>query len=182
MRTITKVVVSAASAAQSAGVGSGGRGTAVLHQKMNILAKWNPFRELDEVQNRLSSFLGRSPGLRGADETMAMTEWAPSVDIIEDDNEYLIKAELPEVKREDVKVTAEEGTLRIFGERKLEKEESGRKYHRMECSYGSFERCFTLPEGTKTDALTAEFKDGVLKVHLPKTEIAKPKSVEVKVE
>jgi hypothetical protein len=98
------------------------------------------------------------------------------VDITEDDKEYLIKAELPEVKKEDVKVTVENGTLTITGERKFEKEEKGKKYHRMERAYGSFMRSFTLPEGAAGDKVSADFKDGVLKVHLPKSAEAKPKS------
>ena len=148
---------------------------------MNALTKWNPFRELEEIQSRLSSLFGRTP-LKGlGEETMTVSEWAPLVDITEDEKEYLIKAELPEVKKEDVKVTVENGTLSITGERKLEKEEKGKKFHRVERSYGSFMRSFTLPEGTTGDKVSAEFKDGVLKVHLPKSEEAKPKSIDVKV-
>ena len=148
---------------------------------MNALTKWNPFRELEEIQSRLSSLFGRTP-LKGlGEETMTVSEWAPLVDITEDEKEYLIKAELPEVKKEDVKVTVENGTLSITGERKFEKEEKGKKYHRVERAYGSFMRSFTLPEGTTGDKVSAEFKDGVLKVHLPKSEEAKPKSIDVKV-
>ena len=114
---------------------------------------------------------------------MTVAEWAPAVDVTEDDKEFLIKAELPDLKKEDVKVTIEAGTLHIAGERKFEKEEKGKRYHRIERSYGSFERAFTVPEGTKPEALTAEYKDGVLRVHLPKSETAKPKpkAIEVKV-
>jgi HSP20 family protein len=148
---------------------------------MNALTKWNPLRELEEIQSRLSSLFGRTP-LRGlGEETMTVSEWTPLVDITEDEKEYLIKAELPEVKKEDVKVTVENGTLSITGERKVEKEEKGKKYHRVERAYGSFMRSFTLPEGTTGDKVSAEFTDGVLKVHLPKSEEAKPKSIDVKV-
>jgi HSP20 family protein len=148
---------------------------------MNALTKWNPFRELEEIQSRLSSLFGRTP-LRGlGEETMTVSEWTPLVDITENEKEYLIKAELPEVKKEDVKVTVENGTLSITGERKVEKEEKGKKYHRVERAYGSFMRSFTLPEGTTGDKVSAEFKDGVLKVHLPKSEEVKPKSIDVKV-
>jgi HSP20 family protein len=112
---------------------------------------------------------------------MAVTEWAPSVDIIEDDKEWLVKADLPEVKKEDVKVTVENGVLTITGERKLEKEEKNKKYHRIERSYGNFLRSFTLPDGADSSNVDAEFKDGVLKVRLLKSEKAKPKAVEVKV-
>jgi HSP20 family protein len=149
---------------------------------MNPLTKWNPFRELEDIQNRLSSLFGRTP-MRGlGEEAMTLSEWTPLVDIVEDDKEYLIKAELPEVKKEDVKVTVENGVLTITGERKFEKEEKGRKYHRVERGYGSFMRSFALPEGAAGDKISAEFKDGVLKVHLAKSAEAKPKSIDVKVD
>ena len=112
---------------------------------MNALTKWNPFRELEEIQSRLSSLFGRTTKGLG-EETMTVSEWAPLVDITEDEKEYLIKAELPEVKKEDVKVTVENGTLSITGERKFEKEEKGKKYHRVERAYGSFMRSFILPK------------------------------------
>jgi HSP20 family protein len=148
---------------------------------MNALTKWNPFRELEEMQSRLSSLFGRTP-MRGlGEEAMTVSEWIPLVDITEDEKEYLIKAELPEVKKEDVKVTVENGVLTITGERKFEKEEKGKKYHRIERAYGSFMRSFTLPEGAAGDKVSADFKDGVLKVHLPKSPEAKPKSIDVKV-
>jgi HSP20 family protein len=148
------------------------------------LTRWDPFRELDEFSTRLSSFFGRSP-LRPdgeKEETLTFPEWAPAVDITEDGQEYLIKAELPEIKREEVSVTVENGVLTITGERKLEKEEKGRKYHRVERAYGRFTRSFTLPEDAEGDKVSAHFKDGVLRVRVPKSEKAKPKAVDVKVE
>jgi HSP20 family protein len=149
---------------------------------MNPLTKWNPFRELEDIQNRLSSLFGRTPLHGFGEEAMTVSEWTPLVDIAEDDKEYLIKAELPEVKKEDVKVTVENGVLTITGERKFEKEEKGKKYHRVERGYGSFMRSFTLPEGAAGDKISAEFKEGVLKVHLAKSAEAKPKSIDVKVD
>lgn len=113
---------------------------------------------------------------------MTVTQWSPLVDITEDDKEYMVKAELPELKKEEVKVTVENGELTISGERKFEKEEKGRKYHRIERSYGSFMRSFTLPEGVNGEKVMADFKDGVLKVHLPKDEKVKPKTIEVMVQ
>lgn len=148
---------------------------------MTTLAKWNPFRELETFQDRLATLFGRPLLRTNGGETFGLTEWTPLVDVTEDEKEYLIKAELPEMKKEDVKVTVEDGTLRITGERKFEKEEKGKKYHRVERAYGTFERTFVLPEGTTPGKLTADYKDGVLKVHLPKTEVAKPKPIEVKV-
>jgi HSP20 family protein len=150
---------------------------------MNAITRWDPFRELDELQTRLSALFGRAPVRKNGskDEALAVAEWAPVVDIVEDENEYLIKAELPEVKKEEVKVTVQDDVLTISGERMFEKEEKGRKYHRMERAYGSFARSFTLPEDADGEKVAAEFKDGVLKVHLPKSEQAKPKSIEVKI-
>ena len=110
-----------------------------------------------------------------------MTDWTPVVDIQETDVEYLVKVELPEVKKEDVKVTVENGVLTLQGERKQEKEEKGKKFHRIERSYGSFLRTFTVPLDTDETKVAADFKDGILKVHLPKTEKPRPKAIEVRV-
>jgi HSP20 family protein len=144
---------------------------------------WDPFRDLGAFENRLEKLLGRSllSGTGGEKEVMTVAQWSPRVDIAENDKEYIVKAELPELKKEDVKVTVENGQLSISGERKFEKEEKGKKYHRVERSYGSFLRSFTLPEGVSGEKSTAEFKDGMLTVHLPKDEKAKPKAIDVKV-
>ena len=144
--------------------------------------RWDPFQELEEMEKRLATMFGR--GARrsnGEKEAMTVAEWSPLVDITEDEKEYLIKAELPEVKKEDVKLTVQDDVLTISGERKSEKEEKSKKYHRIERSYGSFVRSFRLPEDADGSKVAAEYKDGVLTVHLPKSEKAKPKSIEVKV-
>ena len=146
------------------------------------LVRWDPFRELEEVSDRLNRMFAR-PATRTVNgkETMIVADWTPSVDISETEGEYQIKAEIPDVKKEDVKVTLEDGVLTIQGERKQEKEEKGKKYHRIERSYGSFVRTFSLPDVIDEDKVKAEFKDGVLILHLPKSEKAKPKGIEVKV-
>lgn len=148
---------------------------------MNAIARWDPFRELDDLQSRLSTLLGHAAVCKdGAkDEALTVAEWAPLVDIAEDENEYLIKAELPGIKKDDVKVTVQHDVLTITGERAFEKEEKDKKYHRVERAYGSFARSFTLPEDADGAKVAAEFKDGVLRVCLPKSEKAKPKSIEV---
>ena len=150
---------------------------------MTALTRWDPLKEMEELQSRLSGLFGRAPLRRknGEQEFITVAEWAPLVDITEDDTEYLIKAELPEVKKDDVKVAVDNGVLAISGERKLEKEEKDKKYHRVERSYGSFVRTFIVPDDADAEKVNAEFKDGVLKVHLPKSEKAKPKQIEVKV-
>jgi HSP20 family protein len=151
-------------------------------KNMNALTRWDPFKEMDELQARLSSIFGLAPH-RAANgkESTSLSQWLPLVDVTEDDKEYLIKAELPEVKREDVSVTVENGVLTISGERKLEKEEKDRKYHRVERAYGRFTRSFGVPEDADDTKVSAEFKDGLLTVRLAKSEKARPKTIEVKV-
>jgi HSP20 family protein len=108
-------------------------------------------------------------------------DWVPAVDIVETNEEYLIKAELPEVKKEQIKVHAENGVLTIRGERKRESEQKDKKLHRIERSYGMFTRSFSLPDGVDEEEIRAEFKDGVLHLHLPKSETVMPKAIEVAV-
>jgi len=149
---------------------------------MHTLTRWEPFREMEDLQNRLSTFFSRAPMRRGnGKESITLPEWTPLADITEDDREYVIKAELPELRKEDVKVTVENGVLTMSGERKFEKEEKKKKYHRVERGYGSFVRTFALPEDADADKIKAEFKHGVLEIHLPKNEKAKPKHIEVHV-
>ncbi len=144
--------------------------------------KWNPFKEMEELQNRLNTYFGNSSLTRnGTDEAVTPAKWAPLVDIVEDEKEYLVKAELPEINKEDISVKVEKGVLSITGERRFEKEEKDKKYHRVERSYGHFTRSFTLPEDADADNVKAEFKNGVLEVHLHKAEKAKPKQIEVQV-
>lgn len=142
---------------------------------------WDPWREMEEMRNQFNKLLGERPLLRkeGGSEALEVTEWLPVVDITEDSKEYTIKADLPGLAKENVQVTVESGVLVIAGERKEEKEEKDKKHHRIERSYGSFRRSFTLPDDSSGEKVAAEFKDGVLKVHLPKDQTAKPKSVEV---
>ena len=135
------------------------------------------------MQDRLLRSFGLGMSRRLPDEQQSLTtaEWAPSVDISEDDQEYLIKAELPEVNKEDVKVIVENGSVAIRGERKFEKEENHKRYHRIERSYGSFVRSFSIPDDSAPDRVTADFKEGLLLVHLPKSEEKRPRHIEVAV-
>ncbi len=146
------------------------------------LVKWDPFRELEDVSNRLNRIFGQSLARTESGQPMlALADWAPSVDISETDTAYLVKAEIPGVKKEDVKVTIQDGMLTIRGERKQEKEEKGKKFHRIERSYGSFVRSFRVPDDADENSVKAEFKDGMLNVTLAKSDKAKPKSIEVSV-
>jgi len=126
-------------------------------------------------------FATREATGNGGKEALTVAQWSPLVDITEDEKEYLIRAELPDMKKEDVRLTVENDVLAISGERKFEKEEKGRKYHRVERAYGSFVRSFSLPEDADGSKVTADFKEGMLQVHLPKSEKAKPKAIEIKV-
>ena len=148
---------------------------------MNLI-KWDPFRELEDVSDRLNRIFGRSTS-RGesSQEMLGMADWTPSVDISETDTAYLIKGEIPGVKKEDVKVTIQDGMLTIQGERKMEKEEKGKKFHRVERSYGSFVRTFRVSDDADENKVKAEFKDGMINVTVTKSAKAKTKAINVSV-
>ena len=148
------------------------------------MTRWNPLREMETMLDFFNRGLGRRPTLsgEGSQEIMTVADWSPVVDIEENEAEYLIKAELPEVRKEDVKVSINEGVLTLSGERKMEREEKNRKYHRVERTYGSFARCFTLPDNVNEESVRARHKDGMLYLHLGKTEEAKPRSIEISVD
>jgi HSP20 family protein len=150
---------------------------------MNTLNRWNWLKDLETLQHNLDSLLSRSPTHRSErqQELTGLAEWSPVMDISENDKEYLIKAELPEVKKEDVKVTAQAGTLTIMGRCNFEREEKGKNHHRVEPAYCSFGRTFWLPDDASPSKVSAEFKDSVLVVHLVKGEQAGPQQVEVEV-
>ena len=145
------------------------------------IVRWDPFRELEDMSERLNRVFSRPSVRNTGKENLTVADWMPTVDISETEGEYLIKAELPEVRKEDVKVTVENGVLTLQGERRHEKDEKGKRFHRVERSYGSFVRSFSLPESVDDGAVKAEYKDGVLNLHLPKSEKVKPKAIDVKV-
>jgi HSP20 family protein len=142
---------------------------------MNI-TRWEPFREVEEMFRQYSPFFARA--LRRNGES---GEWTPVADISETDKEFLIKAELPEVKKEDVKVTLDNGVITIAGERRHEKEQKDANEIRVESFYGTFSRSFSLPENIDAKNIQAETKDGVLRVRIPKTQAAAPKAVSIQV-
>jgi len=145
---------------------------------MNALTRWDPFKRMQNCMARLFVLALARVTYRHKEST-TVTKWAPPVDITQDDQEWVMEAALPEVNKEDVKVTVENGVLTITGERKMGKAEEEKMYHRL--SYGTFLRTFTLPDAADASKVTAEFKDNVLKVRLPKSETPKPKAGEVKV-
>jgi len=139
-------------------------------------------RDLQNMSDRIDRLLaGRNIPSAGRDEAMALVDWAPAVDVMETDDEFQIRAELPGVEKKDVKLSVENGVLLISGHREQEKEEKGKRYHKIERAYGNFARSFTVTETVDAEKVTAEFKNGVLTVRLPKSEKARPKSIEVKV-
>jgi HSP20 family protein len=148
-------------------------------EKIMSLIRWDPFADVDVFFNRMvpSSFANLP---RMALEGKKL-DWAPSADISETEQEYLIRAELPAVKKEDVQVMFDDGMITIKGERKQHKEDKNEKYHRTESFYGSFERRFSLPDNVNSDAIRCESKDGILTVHIPKVETPKsrPKQITV---
>lgn len=139
------------------------------------LIRWEPMREMDEYFRQYSPFFGRVQRKENGG-------WTPTANISETDKEYLIKAELPEVKKEDVKITLAGDVITISGERKHEKEQKDENEIRVESFYGSFSRSFSLPDNVDTKGIRAESKDGVLRVHIPKSEVAKPKSITIAVQ
>lgn len=139
-------------------------------------------RELDDFQNRiLSAFKPASSRFSLDPDLLHPADWAPMVNISENDTEYLVSADLPEVKPEDVHVSLENGVLTLTGERKMENQDSGIKHHMIEQSYGRFVRSFSLPGDIDSSKVEAMFKDGVLRVHITKSEAARPKQIEIKV-
>ncbi len=146
------------------------------------LIRWEPFRELDDVFSRYSPYFSRLAAARaGTIEEGETPAWTPVANISETGSDYLIKAELPEVSKEDVKVTVDENVITISGERLRRAEHKDEKVHRVESFYGHFSRSFRLPEDADINAIQAESRNGVLKVRVPKTPAPKPRTVEVQV-
>lgn len=147
------------------------------------LIRWRPTRDLlsirDEVNRLFDNFFTGLPERRRG---LLEGEWAPSVDIAETDNDVVVTAELPGVKQDDVDITITDDVLTLKGEKKEEKEVKEKNYHRIERSYGSFQRSISLPAGVQADKAKATYKDGVLHITVPKAEEAKPKQIKIDVE
>jgi len=142
------------------------------------LVRWRPLRDLWNIQEEMNRAFGSFSG-RTDREELTDGYWAPAVDIAEANDELKFNVEVPGMKKEDVKVTFQDGILTIKGERKQEKEEKDLNFHRMERSYGSFCRSFTLPTMVQGDKIKANYKDGILSISLPKVEEAKPKEITI---
>ncbi len=143
------------------------------------LRRWDPFREMERLTERMERLFEEFfPTVRREEEREYL--WAPAVDVYENDKAYIVEVDLPGLKKEDVKVTLQNNVLTIQGERRLTREEKGVDYHRQERFYGKFLRSFTLPETVDADKVSAEFKDGVLRLTLPKREPSAGRVIEVK--
>lgn len=144
------------------------------------IMRWDPFREIstlrDEVDRLFDAFFGKQM------ERMREELWAPAINVEETENEFIVKAELPGLKKEDIKLSLTEDGLVIFGERKFEKEEKGKTYHRIEMNYGKFERSVRFPVEVIPDKAKATYKDGILTVTVPKSEKSKAKEIEIEIE
>jgi len=144
------------------------------------IARWDPFRELAVMQDRLNRIFGDAYGRRLDDDVMTRGDWIPPVDIFENEkHELVIRAEMPGLKRDDIELRVENNTLTLRGERKRENEVKDEQYHRVERAYGAFSRSFSLPSTVDAGNVSAEYKDGVLTVTLPTREEAKPRQIPV---
>jgi HSP20 family protein len=149
---------------------------------MAIVRWWDPMRDLTSIQEKMNQiFEDTFSRTRGREETFGKGLWTPAVDIYESDEAVVVKAELPGLDREKIGVDVKDGILTLHGERKFEKDVKEENYHRIERSYGTFHRSFSLPSSVEQDRISARFKDGVLEVTLPKKEKAKPKQIKVDV-
>lgn len=142
--------------------------------------KWEPFRDVDDVFDRfVAETLRRWP--RQAAEGQPALDWSPAADVSETDAEYLIKADLPEVRKEDVSITVQDGVLTLSGERRQEVRAENEKVHRVERAYGSFARRFALPENADEQSIRAESRDGVILIHIPKQKVVQPQPRQIEI-
>lgn len=143
--------------------------------------KWEPFRDVDDVFDRFfAETLRRWP--RPSAEGRAALDWAPAADVSETEGEYLIKADLPEVSKDNVSITVQDGVLTLSGERRQEKREDNEKLHRVERAYGSFARRFALPENADEQAIRAESRDGVILIRIPKHKVVQPQPRQIEIQ
>jgi HSP20 family protein len=144
------------------------------------LTKWDPFKDLLSLQDRMNRLFDESVrNVKPGDEALSSAIWSPAVDIYETDDEVVVKAELPEVNQKDIDIQIESNTLTLRGERKFNKETKKENFHRIERAYGSFSRSFTLPGTIDQEKISADYKDGILKISMPKREETRPKQIKV---
>ena len=146
------------------------------------LIKWDPFRDLLSLQERMNKLFEESLSRSGKDqEDLTVGRWSPAIDVMENEQEIVIKGELPGIELKNVEVLIKDNLLTLRGERKFEKEEEKENYHRIERAYGAFQRVFTLPASVEQDKVKAKMRDGILEIRLPKAKKELPKKVEIEV-
>ena len=145
------------------------------------LVHWNPVSELSRLQDDFNRILGGLFSGEAREASLTRGAWAPAVNISETDKDYSVTAELPGLGKDDVNVNYEDGVLSIHGEKYAKKDKKGKNYHRVECSYGIFERSFRLASRVVVNKIDAKFKDGILTLTLPKAEEAQPKQIPIKI-
>src|SRR5438552_14430555 len=143
------------------------------------ICRWDPFRDLNVLQERMNRLFTDAGRGRRADEPAATTTWSPAVDIFETENEIVVKAEVPGVDRKDIALNLENNVLTLKGERRFEKETKEENYHRIERAYGGFSRAFSIPATVDEEKIRADYHDGVLTIALPKKEQAKAKQIRI---
>jgi HSP20 family protein len=148
--------------------------------KTMTMIKYDPFRELRSLQDEMNRLFNTGARRSGDGEDIVRGAWSPSVDIFENKDQIVLEAELPGINPEDVNISIENNVLTIHGERKFEKKDEGDNFHRVERSYGSFTRSFTLPPTVASENANAEFENGILRLTLAKREEAKPRRIEIK--
>jgi HSP20 family protein len=152
----------------------------ILEENHMVVTRWDPFRELTTLQNRVNSIF-QDYNRSGQDELTTTGSFIPAVDVYEDEHKIVLKLEIPGVSQDDVDIRLENSTLTVRGERKFEKEEKEENFHRIERRYGSFSRSFTLPNTVDTENIRANYEQGVLNIELSKRAEAKPKQIKVNV-
>ena len=148
---------------------------------MTVIARWDPFREFSTLQDRMNRLFRESYGPEGRDESLSTSQFAPPVDVYEDEHNVVLKVEVPGIDEKDIDVRVENNVLTVHGERKVEKEEKEENFRRIERQYGSFTRTFTVPSTVDAESIQADYDKGILKIVLPKKAEAKPKSIKVNV-
>lgn len=143
------------------------------------ITRWDPFRDLNILQERMNRLFGDAGRGWRTEEPVATTTWSPAVDIYETEGDIVVQAELPGMERKDIALQLENNVLMLRGERRFEKETKEENYHRIERSYGAFNRSFSIPASVDGEKIRADFKDGILKILLPKKEQAKPKQIKI---
>jgi HSP20 family protein len=144
------------------------------------IVRWEPFRELSTLQNETNRLFNTAfDAPAGGNGGATLRRWMPAMDLVETEDHFVLRADLPGLKQDDVKIEFEDGTLTVSGERKAEHESKNEGYYRVERAFGSFSRSLTLPQGIDPEAVTANFDNGVLEVRIPKPEARKPRRIEI---